>query len=156
MDSTKSPFTNQLKVLQYCVKKRIKMCLDAVDYFEEAGHAYLVTKHAGNSLRTYFSRKDKEIPMTVAMKLLQSIALGLYELHNVGIVLGRLSLDSIKVSPKNDSTLSLYFSGFERAYLTDKKAANPGEQAYEGKASDIYAFGQLAYQLLSCHNEKNA
>ena len=106
--------------------------------------------------------------MTVALKLLQQIALGLYELHRRGIVLGQLSLDSIKVRPKNDGMLSLYFSGFEKAYLIDKKSAKQvGDsmssaaegsalQANEGKASDVYAFGQLAYQLMCCHNEKNA
>ena len=42
---TSNPLLDELKVLQYCAKRKIKLGIEAVDYFEEGGRAYLVCKH---------------------------------------------------------------------------------------------------------------
>ena len=49
----KSQLVNELKVLQYCNRKKLKTCIDAVDYFEENGRAYLICKYFSTSLRDY-------------------------------------------------------------------------------------------------------
>ena len=46
------------------------MVTQAIDYFEENGTVYLVTKYVGVSLRTYLEQR-KQLTNAVALKFLQ-------------------------------------------------------------------------------------
>ena len=54
-----NPLLNELKVLNRCDKKKIKMVTQAIDYFEEDGSVYLVTKYVGVSLKTYLEERKE-------------------------------------------------------------------------------------------------
>ena len=79
--SSKNPLLNEHRVLQYCMKKKIKICIDAVDYFEEEnGYAYLVCKYMGISLREYLITREP-INTSIAIKFIKQISIGMQKLH---------------------------------------------------------------------------
>ena len=83
--SQKSQLLNELKVLQYCRQLKLKMCVEAIDYFEEGEHAFLVCKYINCSLRDIL-HNSQGMSTATACHFLHQVAYGLCKLHKRGIV----------------------------------------------------------------------
>ena len=130
------------------------MVTQAIDYFEENGTVYLVTKYVGVSLRTYLEQR-KQLTNAVALKFLQQIAVGLQKLHERGIVHGGLTLDAIKVRQKSNGMIALYFGQFDLAKIVrhtattspNKTADSTTRQQNNDRAANSNATQQPPMQL---------
>ena len=84
-NSKKSQLLNELKVLQYCRQLKLKMCVEAIDFFEEDDHVFLVCKYISASLRDIL-HKSQGMSIATACEFLHQVAYGLCKLHKRGIV----------------------------------------------------------------------
>ena len=163
--------TNSLKVLQSINK--CKFTVELVDYFEEDDKIYLISGHSNKSLRNYIVyKKIVRMPEKKVCEFIGQIALCVEKLHQKLIMHRDLSIDSVNIKIKKTKNIAksavkervyVTLSQFSLAHQLKKDYAvqqqfnldrNVAPEIKNGQPSDlsvdVWALGQIAYQLLCC------
>ena len=152
---------NELKVLQHCNK--CKFCVELVDFFEEGDCVYLISRYSPKTLRSYVAKQEIEhFTEEEACRFLSQIAFSIDKLHSKFMMHRDLRMESVTVKIKKER-LYVTLSSFNFAYqlkknhtvkqsFNVKRSMAPEVRAGESHdiAVDVWALGQMAYQLLCC------
>lgn len=154
---------NELKVLQNCSKS--KTVVELEDFFEEGELTYTVHKYMSKSLRDYVTkggRSSNPVPEQETIQYVQQLVKSLHKLHSRYIVHRDLRMDAVRLKIKK-KRVYLYIGQFDFALQLKKNhtvlqtfnVTRPlAPEIQSGKnhdmAADIWALGQIAYQLLCC------
>ena len=158
---------NEIRVLQLCSKS--KLVVELEDYFEEEDSIYTVHQHVSKSLRDYVTKSGRSVEPIAeeeAVLYIHQLARTLEKLHGKYIVHRDLWMDAVKVKVKK-SRIYLLIGQFD--FSLQLKKNHTVQQSFNvmrplapeilagqphDMAVDIWALGQIAYQLLCCPSQQ--